>query len=423
MKKSSKIFTITLFSLFAILFNIVSGGGYTSLASATECGATYTVDNTTNTITLNKPTETEQQQTETSASCINQELENLDNNITINLNGQKIVGDPEEGIYTIYITKTVIIEDTPTSGIITKGEVDSTIRVGSYDDSAITGSLTIKSGIFNEDIRTYNQGTTLTVEDGEFNGPIYNDDNGRGGSMVIVGGRFYYAIIQGTYEGCIDGSSSDLTISGGEFMFNGDGESFMGLICGNTVISNGNFATTDTEQPIINVFVVPSMGYTPTLTITGGVFTSMGEINLGILTSSMADLKGKVSLQGGTFNKRIFVGSMTESDKDNISSDDIYNTLIPQDYGLFYTDTNNLAKEFQYIGEIQTFSTTYVWLSDAGLSVYKIASDDEDPIIPVPDTGAITKTSNDQVSSSTIVTAVLVGIVVAMTSACVLIKR
>ena len=68
-------------------------------------------------------------------------------------------------------------------------------------------------------------------------------------------------------------------------------------------------------------------------------------------------------------------------------------------------------------------TTTYIWASDAGVSVYKIASDDDDSTIPVPDTGAITKTSNDQVSSSTIVTAVLVGIVVATTSACVLIKR
>lgn len=121
---------------------------------------------------------------------------------------------------------------------------------------------------------------------------------------------------------------------------------------------------------------------------------------------------------------------MTESDKDGIISDDIYNTLIPQDYGLFYTGTNNLAKEFQYFGEIQTWSTTYVWLSDAGVSVYKIASDDEegtntdeDFIVSVPDTGAVTKTTNDRALSSTVVVSILVGVVVAMTSAYVLIKK
>ena len=81
-------------------------------------------------------------------------------------------------------------------------------------------------------------------------------------------------------------------------MFSDNSDGFIGLLCGNTVISNGNFVTMSAEQPIVNVFAVSSMGYTPTLTITGGVFTSIGEIDLGVLTSSVADLKGKVSLQG-----------------------------------------------------------------------------------------------------------------------------
>lgn len=336
MKRSSKIL-ITAFSLFTILFNIVFGG-YTSLASAAECGATYTVDNATNTITLNKPTETGQTQTETLVSCIQQELNHLGDNITINLNGQKIVYGG--GDFLSFVNgEAITINDEPEVGVTTEGEFNDVI--------AITSNL-------GEDADTT---TSLTI-----NGGIFRNEGGSGifpASIVLV-------------------NPAELIINGGTFDYSGPSPIYFSIMVQGEMTG------------------LPGAVSLDGVSISGGTF-------LDPITFVSA-------LEDGADADRLFSGILT-SGHDLCLANDI-NTIV----------TNKVNK--------QSIGDSYGWGSESPITVCTSRSDDEedtntdeDSIVSVPDTGAATKTTNDRVLSSTVVVSILVGVVVAMTSAYVLIKK